>query len=67
MAHSEDMAQNTMRSPVHGPRIVLGLDYGTTFTGKPVYQAKTSFARLVLQLLPQGWLGYKQMARVTLH
>lgn len=40
-----------MESPVHGPRIVLGLDYGTTYTGKLVHQAKTSIARLVLQLL----------------
>lgn len=37
---SGDMAQNATGTPVQGPRIVLGIDYGTTYTGTPIHLAK---------------------------
>lgn len=61
------MVRDSTEPPVQGPRIVLGIDYGTTYTGKPVHQVKMSIARHILRLLPQGWLGYRQTARMNLH
>ena len=36
---SGDMAQKATGTTVQGPRIVLGIDYGTTYTGTPIHLA----------------------------
>ena len=37
---SNNVAQDATGTPVQGPRIVLGIDYGTTYTGTPIHLAK---------------------------